>query len=283
MDKELTSINKGAVLAVQQDKPSRLTDYYFDIIKGHTISINNQITDYYLENNTAVQDHIAHAPIVITLSGISGEIVYTSARAKEDYNNELNKAVSHTNQQEFHNKLSALQILKPSASNLTQKAQNAFDYVAASADRYIGILRQFRNSNSPMDKYTGANDTFQETRLQEIHRKLLLLRNNNTSLWVHTPYADYTNMYIQSITLRQNEENFITDIELSLKQLNFAVVKYTEVDKSVMTKYNAWGRARAQENGKATTSEASMAVTSAEKGGIKFVGEGTGGKYRWKS
>ena len=104
MDKELTSINSGAVLAVQQDKPSKLTDYYFDIIKGHTISINNQITDYYLENNTAVQDHIAHAPIVITLSGISGEVVYTSAQAEEDYNRELSQATVYSNQQNLNNK-----------------------------------------------------------------------------------------------------------------------------------------------------------------------------------
>lgn len=273
MDKELTSINSGAVLAVQQDKPSKLTDYYFDIIKGHTISINNQITDYYLENNTAVQDHIAHAPIVITLSGISGEVVYTSAQAEEDYNRELSQATVYSNQQNLNNKLTALAILNPSVSNLTQKARNAYDYIEASARRYIGILRRFRNSDNPMDRYTGANDTFRETRLQEIHRKLLLLRNNNTSLWVHTPYADYTNMYIQSITLRQNEENFVTDIELSLKQLNFAEVKYTSVDKSVMSKYNAYAQAKEQENGKADT-ETTLLKSMTNAWGITKAGSG---------
>lgn len=273
MDKELTSINSGAVLAVQQDKPSKLTDYYFDIIKGHTISINNQITDYYLENNTAVQDHIAHAPIVITLSGISGEVVYTSAQAEEDYNRELSQATVYSNQQNLNNKLTALAILNPSASNLTQKARNAYDYIEASARRYIGILRRFRNSDNPMDRYTGASDTFRETRLQEIHRKLMLLRNNNTALWVHTPYGDYLNMYIQSITLRQNEENFITDIELSLKQLNFAEVKYTTVDKSVMSKYNAYAQAKDQENGKADT-EATLLKSMTNSWGITKAGSG---------
>ena len=274
MDKQIsTSINKGAVLAVQQDTPSKLTDYYFDIIKGHSISINNQITDYYLENNTAVQDHIAHAPITITLSGISGEIVYTTTQAERDYSKELVQAVSYANRQNLNNKLTALLVLNPSTSNMTQRAKNAYDYIEASAGRYIGILRRFRNSDTPMDKYNGTSDIFKETRLQEIHRKLMLLRNNNTALWVHTPYGDYLNMYIQSITLRQNDENYITDIEMTLKQLNFAEVKYTEVDKNVMAKYNAYAQAKEQENGKADT-EASLLKSAFNSWGVTPVGSG---------
>lgn len=267
------SINKGAVLAVQQDTPSKLTDYYFDVIKGHTISINNQITDYYLENNTAVQDHIAHAPIVITLSGISGEIVYTAVQAEKDYDKELIQATSYANMQNINNKLTALITIAPTISNLTQKAKNAYDYIEASAGRYVGILRRFRGSDSPLDRYNGTSDSFKETRLQEIHRKLLLLRNNNTALWVHTPYGDYLNMYIQSITLRQNEENYITDLELTLKQLNFAEVKYTEVDKTVMAKYNAYAQAKTQENGKADT-EASLLKSMTNSWGITTPGSG---------
>ena len=274
MDKQIsTSINKGAVLAVQQDTPSKLTDYYFDIIKGHSISINNQITDYYLENNTAVQDHIAHAPITITLSGISGEIVYTTTQAERDYSKELVQAVSYANRQNLNNKLTALLVLTPSTSNMTQRAKNAYDYIEASAGRYIGILRRFRNSDTPMDKYNGTSDIFKETRLQEIHRKLMLLRNNNTALWVHTPYGDYLNMYIQSITLRQNDENYITDIEMTLKQLNFAEVKYTEVDKNVMAKYNAYAQAKEHENGKADT-EASLLKSTFNSWGVTPVGSG---------
>lgn len=268
------NINQGAVVAVQQDSPSKLTDYYFDVIRNHTISINNQITDYYLENNTAVQDHIAHAPIVISLSGISGEIVYKQAQADVDYERELQQAVAYSNMQNLDNKLATLSVLHPSSSNTTQKAMNAYDYISASANRYIGILRRFRNSNEPLNEYNGTSDrTFKETRLQEIYRKFMLLRSNNTALWVHTPYGDFLNMYIQSITLRQNEENFVTDIEMTLKQLNFVEVKYTKVDEKVMSKYNAYARAQQQENGKANT-ESSLLKSATDAMGITEKGSG---------
>lgn len=245
-----TKLRNGNVLNVITDTPSKMVAYYFNTFSQHAIDIQNQITDNYLESNVAVQDHIAHSPLTISLSGLSGEVVYTQEQTQRDYEKELLKAETYSNINLASNKLAALNILLPSVSNVTQRAKNAYDYIEASANRYIGIVKQFGNSNNPLDTYNGNNDTFKETRLQEIYRKLKSLSDNNTALWVNTPYGDFTDMYIQSITLRQGEANFITDIEITLKQLRFANITTTGVDKDRMALYNAQARADVQNNGK---------------------------------
>ena len=247
-----------AIMTVQNDEPSKLTDYYFNIITGHSVTVQNAITDYFLENNTAVQDNIAHNPLEITLNGFCGEKVYTRKEAEENFDKELAKAKQQANFINAQAKLSALSILVPEASNITRLAKNVYSYVYTSARRYMGIIQKFRNSNNPMNTYTNAPSTFRETRLQAVFRKLRYLSDNNVAMWVNTPYGDFLNMYIQSITMRQDEENFISDIEVTLKQLQFAEVKTDKVDESVMSRYNANARAQVEDGGKAHTRKSAL-------------------------
>ena len=247
-----------AIVTVQEDKASKLTDYYFNIITGHSVTVQNSVTDNFLENNTAVQDHIAHNPLEITLNGFCGEKVYTQKEAEENFEKELTKAKQQANFIHAQAKLSALSIVVPEASNITRLAKNVYNYVHASASRYMGIIRKFRNSNNPMNTYTSAPSTLKETRLQEVFRKLRYLSDNNVALWVNTPYGDFLDMYIQSITMRQDEENFISDIEITLKQLQFAEVKTDKVDENVMSRYNAHARAEVEDGGKAHTRKSAL-------------------------
>ena len=70
-------------------------------------------------------------------------------------------------------------------------------------------------------------------------------------LIVDTPYSSFGDMAIQSITLRQGNQNYITDIELTLKQINYAEVKTTKADSAVLAKYNEVARAEVENCGKA--------------------------------
>lgn len=215
---------------------------YFDIITEHTVSLQNQITDNYLENNTAVQDHIAQSPLLITLRGISGEVVFVPPSKT------LNKIEDVTNQflqDRINNenitisKLKALPALYPPVDNFTQLARNAVQYVEASYERYKKLYKRFSDSSSFV----------KIRRLREIYLKFKQLRDANTPLYVATPYQLFTNMYIQSVTFRQGNENYTSDIELTLKQLQFTDIKVTEADKEVLAQYNATARAPEENQG----------------------------------
>ena len=71
-----SGISVTAPSIVQEGELNTAVNYYFDVISEHSIEMINQITDNYVENNTAIQDHIAQNPLIISISGISGEKVF---------------------------------------------------------------------------------------------------------------------------------------------------------------------------------------------------------------
>lgn len=244
--------------------------YYFEIITEHSISVQNQITDNFLENNTAVQDHIAHNPITVSLSGLSGEVFYKSP------NWALNKAYNKFNtfvQEKFNNnemanqylmsdKLLAIPAILPNVDNVTQIAKNAVQYVESSYRRYEKIVKNFIGKNT------------RETRLRQIYRELKELSDTNTPLIVETPFIALDNMYIQSISLRQGNENYVTDLNVTLKQIQYANVSITEADKAVMAKYTKLARAAIENNGKAQGKSVSLTKSVFNKVGMAQEGSG---------
>lgn len=243
-----TTLQGGIAAIADQNTTSNIAVFYFDIVNEHSITVQNQITDNYVENNTAIQDHIAHSPIEITLSGLSGEKVFTPS--SQAVANLLDTAKQYTQPGVF-DKLHSLELLLPPVSNLEQIAQNTAQLITSSVQRYIGIFDAVRygNTNNPLNTFNGLTGEAKNTRLEEIYAKVLALRTNNTEMIVDTPYKRFDRMYIQSISLRQGEENYVTDISITFKQLNFASTKTTAADQEVMAKCNAWARAKEENHG----------------------------------
>lgn len=261
---------------ITKDEPTAevFTDdavYYFDIINEHSLQLENQITDNWVENNTAVQDHIAHSPITISLRGLIGEVVIVPNEKTEA--ELLERAKLESNKQNTIDKLTSITSIVPIVDNYTQLAMNAYDYVNASYNRYKSIYDRFTiagaNQNTPMDTYFGIKGSEKtEPKLQKIYRKLSVKRANNSSFIVKTPWAEFQNMYIQSLVFRQGEENYVSDIEVTFKQINFSNVTVTNPDKNVMAQYNAHSRAQEQ-NGGLAQGRKSIAATLWDSGSIK--------------
>ena len=229
--------------------PNNNAGVYFDVLMEHSVSVQNQITDNYLENNTAIQDHIAKSPLVVSLRGLSGELVYKppTQALKQAYTKSnlfiqktFNKNNPMANNNLLTDKLTLIPALLPPVDNVTQLAKNAVQYAEASIDRYKKIIdvQNFRQEN-------------RETRLRQIYKDFVKLRDANTLLYVQTPYETFINMAIQSITLRQGNQLHITDIELTLKQINYATTKTTKANEQVLAQYNATARAEVENCGKA--------------------------------
>lgn len=222
--------------------------FYFDIITEHSINIENNITDNYLENNTAIQDTIAHSPITMTLSGMVGELVYVPSTNNQRFLNQVYKTLNQNKDGDYYNnyvvtdKLSAIAQLYPPVDNVTQLAKNAIVYVEDTIDRYKKIYRNFKRNIK------------EKTRLEQVFKDLKDLRDLNTELIVTTPFGNFTNMYIQSINCSQGNENHVGNISVALKQLYFTDVLVTETDTNVLAKYEKAARAQVENCGKANGS-----------------------------
>lgn len=243
------------------DYDSNFVSYGFHVINSHGVNFQSQITDNYLENNTAVQDHITLSPITITMSGLCAELVYTAEQAEQDAQNQYITAQKYANAQNFLiNKLGTITSILPSVSNITRLAMNVYDYAASSFNRYFGIVRRFKNSNNPMNTYNGLTPTQRQSKMKQATDYLAGCWRDRVPFRVDTPWGIYEDMYVQSLSIQQGNENFITNIEITLKQLRFAEITTTKVDEKVMSKYNAQARANQQNNGKAQGKNKSFAA-----------------------
>lgn len=263
---------KGALLTTQSDAISEKVSVYFDIIQEHSISLTSQITDNWMENNTVINDHIANSPLVVNLRGLSGELVYEPSITEEStlalthggvltrLYEKINGRIGNIGLQS--EKLTDIASLFPPVDNITQAAKNAISYVEASVNRYSKVVKDFLTPGIQ-----------RATRLQQIFRDLSTLRENKTALIVYTPYESFDNMYIQTITLRQGNEKYITDIELTLKQCNFTDTLTTTANEEVLAKYNQFQRAGVENHGKVQGPRKSLAAQIYDGDKITLLGE----------
>lgn len=217
--------------------------HYFQVATEDSITFQSQITDNYIENNTAIQDHIAINPVTITMRGYIGELVFTEPVSF--WNNitgflggQIAKSDIATT---LTTKLTPLTALLPPVDNITQAAKNTVQYVEASFDRYKKVYDQLFNSQN-ISHISQQEDTAE---------KLKQLWQNRTLVEVITPYGYYENMAIQSISLTQGNTTTQSDLSVTLKQINFATTQTTKPDTNVMSAYNAYARTQEANHGKA--------------------------------
>ena len=61
------------ILENEKDKNSQ-RGFLFNILGEEVVTLTADATDHYVEDNSAIQDHIALKPITITLHGYIGEV-----------------------------------------------------------------------------------------------------------------------------------------------------------------------------------------------------------------
>lgn len=220
--------------------------HWFSIVEEDSLNLQSQITDNYIENNTAVQDHIALSPVVITLRGYVGEVEFKPPTVFTNYlTDKINNYTSNTLGITVSDKLGALSALLPPVDNVNQMARNAVQYVESSFNRYKRIYNQLMSLSKKGQKQVT------ESVQQYVAKNLKEMWENRTLVEVVTPYGLYKNMAIQSITLTQGNTTTQSELSVSLKQLNFAETQTTKPDTDRMAKYNAIQRAEVEDCGKA--------------------------------
>lgn len=264
------TIQGGAIIQKDANQPDTNIVLYFDTILSHSVQINSNITDNWLENGSVVNDCIGLPPLTVTLSGLSGELIYNPANYK-DFMSEFWSKTNAQLTEEFIrgqgleyaivDKLSPISSLYPPLDNITQTALSIKNAVEANVNRYKTIYNNFKNNRNSTSPYVSPNGSASNlavntpngiapTRLQMVYENLSSLRVAKTALTVMTPYATFENMYIQSLTLTQDNLNHITDISATLKQLTFSEVRTTKADGATLAKFNAAAKAEVENQGK---------------------------------
>lgn len=196
----------GEISTDPNDKP-----ILFNFEGEQTVALESDITDHYIENNTAIQDQIALKPVVITTHGFIGEL-------NDILPPELGllKTISE--------KLTAVTAYEPALSTTASLAyaEALFAYqVAASAAR---------SAKSAWSSLPFVGGEQQQNKQQEVFTRFYGYWESRRLFTVQTPWAVFSNMAIRSLRAIQDPDTrVITDFEVSFKKINVATTRFVNL------------------------------------------------------
>lgn len=185
--------------------------FVFDVEGESTTQLQAEITDHFVENNEAVQDHIARKPRSITLKGYQGEVIY---QPQPDATGEIIQQVVQ--------KLTIVSSFLPAITSATKQAQaiiegkkGVSDLTLTDAADLFGLVKNVIGSF-----------TSETPRQQQAYLYFKALWQTGTLVAIQTPWEFLTNMAVETVIAMQPEETrYITDFSVKFKQIRFAQTK----------------------------------------------------------
>lgn len=184
-----------------------------------TSSIESDITDHYVENNTPIQDHIALRPVTITTQGFVGDL------------NDLAPTPQFAAAQIAAEKLTIISAYTPALSATALNAYNQAVFAYNTANQLVDSAVAAWSSINGQDQGTTViegNSVFtqpNQTPQQKYYQQLYGYWNSRTLFTVQTPWAIFTDMAIVAIrAIQAADNNTITDFECTFKQIRYASV-----------------------------------------------------------
>ncbi len=195
-----------------------LGGFVFDIEGETTASLGADATDHYVENNVAIQDHIAIKPKRFVLHSYVGELVY-----RED--NQTDTILQNVVQ-----KLTTLNSFLPVLAAGAEQVYAAIDNASIS-DISLNSLKA-DNINQVANLWgLVKNMNPNASRQMQAYMYFKALMEQKILVSMQTPFEFLTNMMILDVVAVQGEKTkYMTDFVLTLKHLRFAqtiVTAYT--------------------------------------------------------
>lgn len=187
-----------------------ISGFIFDIDGETKTTLQNSITDNFIEDNSVLNDHVAAMPESITLTKYVGELVDVpednSAKAK------IGNLVT---------KLAPLAAALPAITSATSIIQGGLTGGAGALNNADNLYALFQNLNPFATKQQRAYIYFKAMAEQRI------------PLSIQTPFGYYRNMMIETLIATQKEDSEdISEFSLTLKQLRFATIATVGFDKT---------------------------------------------------
>ena len=189
----------------------------------NTITLQSDITDHYVEDNTAINDQIALAPEMVKASGFIGEL-----------NDVVPPEIAFL--KTSINKLTALGAYQPELTVSALRTYNAAfqAYYAAKSvtDSAVASWASITGTGGAVE-ITGteteaelaalASNNISQTKQQIAFQQFYGYWRNRTLFTVQTPWAIFKNMAIESVTATQDADtDMISNFEVSFKIMRFA-------------------------------------------------------------
>lgn len=182
----------------------QIDSFTFDYQLSNEVRMDNEITDHWLEDFTAVQDHIGVKPKIVILRGYVAELVFKVSFFEQLFagvQNALSQVPAYLGSYTAGTTLALTKAITQ-AQNIEQQAVQAFN-------RAAGIVNL-------VSLATGA-----QTKQQKAFAQLSALRDAKILFTVFTPFQVYTSMAITQLTATQREKSKdYSEFSVTMKQVN---------------------------------------------------------------
>jgi hypothetical protein len=194
-----TTVDKYIVRPMGGRGSTGINGFVFDIVDEESMYLDSEITDHYVENNYAIQDHIARRPERFVLRGFVGE---------------LTDIFPNT----FLGVLTGIQSLASIGGFLPEfSAQATQEYakIAAKAAKVGQVVNQARNI---YDMFFSKSTT--ATKQQNAYKYFYDMWQARTLCSVETPFGLMENMAIESLrAIQHGDTRFVSDFSVTFKMI----------------------------------------------------------------
>lgn len=197
----LTTLQKNAVVRPNNPPPG-IAGFLFDVRTDESVTLQSNITDHYIENNTAIQDQIALKPEVVTLRGLVAELAQTNFE-----------------QDEVAKEIAALpinELLVPEYTEIQIKQFAEQDQVQAQQVEAI-------TSEQSLEGFYNAKTAFSRGKQSRVFGYFYQLWKGRQLMTIDTPWGFFTDMVIESLRASQGEDSrYISNFDITFKKMRFA-------------------------------------------------------------
>lgn len=219
-------------------------DLKLDIIGDESLSVESDVTDHYVESNSAYQDQISLKPKIYTVSGEVGELTWYQRDSSS-------QTVGQVAQ-----RLEGVASLLPTRSKGFQQMKNTVMKASQWVDTASNIYDRF-DSLTPMTN-----------KQMQAYNYLLSWRNIRLPLTVKSPWGILENYVITSLKLTQPKETKDkTIIQITFKEFRTTSVSTIKFDESKYQGNAAFEREPNVDNGKTAGQDATPKDKTVEVNG----------------
>jgi hypothetical protein len=186
------------------------------------VTLDSDITDHYVEDNTALQDQIALRPIIISTNGFVGELNDIAPSALQVLKSIADKLIF------MEAYTPALTAAALDAYNVAAFAYTTATNVAASATTAISSINGGSSGQNILNQTTLVDLTKIQSKQQLYFTQFFGYWQSRVLFTIQTPWGLFNNCAIQNMTATQDETtNVITDFNMTFKVINFASTNLT--------------------------------------------------------
>lgn len=246
---------KGAIVSIFDS--TGIAGFQFNVPKMEQVKLSNDITDYYSDSNTVINDHIARRPVIVTVGGLQGDYFYSVHKLKDMISN-----IGTTMKliKEFTPKFAPIDGQLREHWNTYQESLQTNGVIASAIDpnvtlpntttlkEKLGFVGQeLRAIGSQFSSYNTIDlfNLFQSLyKFKSAQTRAYLffetLRKANKPFTVETRWKRFDNMYIQDVIVTGEDSADITEFQVTFKQMNFTSSQAVKINAEGRTQQQYW-------------------------------------------